>query len=199
MNTATSTAQNPSLATSRSTHFSKITQAFHWLTALVVIAAFALGLGGPEHSVYSAERLLERQWHETLGFTVFALTLLRLVWKLFDKAPAAIPMATWMSKTSKIVQVLLYVLLIAVPVTAVLGAWWGGHSLNFLASINVSPAIAASANLGENISELHTLLGDAIVWLAGLHAAAAIYHYVFLKDGVLQSMAPSWLPLRPSK
>jgi cytochrome b561 len=31
-------------------------------------------------------------------------------------------------------------------------------------------------------------LGDAILWLAGFHAAAAIYHHVVLKDGVLKAM-----------
>ena len=31
----------------------------------------------------------------------------------------------------------------------------------------------------------------AILWLAGLHAAAAIYHHLVLKDGVLLSMLPS--------
>lgn len=38
---------------------------------------------------------------------------------------------------------------------------------------------------------LHQFLGDAIMWLAGVHAAAAIYHHVVLKDGVLWAMLPS--------
>jgi cytochrome b561 len=35
-------------------------------------------------------------------------------------------------------------------------------------------------------------------WLAGLHALAAIYHHVMLKDGVQESMLPGWnrLPSR---
>jgi cytochrome b561 len=35
---------------------------------------------------------------------------------------------------------------------------------------------------------VHGFLGDAVMWIAGLHAAAAIYHHVVLKDGVLASM-----------
>jgi cytochrome b561 len=38
--------------------------------------------------------------------------------------------------------------------------------------------------------EVHQFLGDAIMWLAGLHAAAAIFHHVVLKDGVLAAMWP---------
>ncbi|MGA8785710.1 MAG: cytochrome b, partial [Polaromonas sp.] len=41
--------------------------------------------------------------------------------------------------------------------------------------------------------------GDAIVWLAGFHAAAALFHHFVLKDGVLASMLPRWLPLRQPK
>lgn len=43
--------------------------------------------------------------------------------------------------------------------------------------------------------DMHSLLGDPIIWLAGLHAAAAIFHHVKLKDGVLGSIAP-WLKRR---
>jgi cytochrome b561 len=38
--------------------------------------------------------------------------------------------------------------------------------------------------------DVHKFLGDAIMWLAGLHAAAAMFHHVVLKDGVLSAMLP---------
>jgi cytochrome b561 len=34
------------------------------------------------------------------------------------------------------------------------------------------------------------------MWLAGLHALAALFHHVVLRDGVLVSMLPRWVPLR---
>ena len=84
----------------------------------------------------------------------------------------------------------LYLLLFAVPLTAIAGAWLEGHPLTLLAGLQVAPQIAESHDLGVTISELHTWLGDAILWLAGLHAVAALYHHFFLKDGVLKSMLP---------
>jgi cytochrome b561 len=47
-------------------------------------------------------------------------------------------------------------------------------------------ALAKLADWGD----VHEFLGDAIMWFAGLHAAAAIYHHLVLKDGVLSSMLP---------
>ena len=38
--------------------------------------------------------------------------------------------------------------------------------------------------------ELHGWLGDAILWLAGLHALAALFHHFVLRDGVMRSMLP---------
>jgi cytochrome b561 len=56
-----------------------------------------------------------------------------------------------------------------------------------------------SHDAGARIATIHTWLGDAILWLAGFHALAALYHHFVLKDGVLVSMLPSRVPLRQPK
>jgi cytochrome b561 len=95
-----------------------------------------------------------------------------------------------MGIAAKAVQASLYVLLIALPVTAIAGAWLEGHPLTLLAGAQVAPLVAKSHDLGASIARLHTWLGDAIMWLAGLHALAALYHHFTLRDGVLVSMLP---------
>jgi cytochrome b561 len=95
-----------------------------------------------------------------------------------------------MGFASKLVQGLLYVLLLALPMTAVTGAWLEAHPLTLLAGVRIPPPIAESHDLGRAIATLHGWLGDAIMWLAGLHAAAALYHHFIRKDGVLRSMLP---------
>jgi cytochrome b561 len=47
-------------------------------------------------------------------------------------------------------------------------------------------------NLISNHIRRHTVLGNVIIWLAGLHAAAALFHHYVLRDGVLTSMLPDW-------
>jgi cytochrome b561 len=37
---------------------------------------------------------------------------------------------------------------------------------------------------------VHQLLGTTIIWLAGLHAAAAIFHQIVLRDRTLRRMLP---------
>ena len=178
------------------TLYSPITQSIHWLTAVLVLVAFIYGLGGSEQRVYMPARDFDRQLHETLGLCVFALLVIRLVWRLLDKRPKPVPVARWIAIASKAVQVCLYLLLIAVPLTAITGAWLEGHPLTLLAGLQIAPLLSASHDLGLQISEIHTWLADAILWLAGFHALAALFHHFVLRDGVLLSMLPRWIGAR---
>jgi cytochrome b561 len=172
------------------THYSAPTQVLHWLTAVLVLVAFIYGPGGSEERVYAAARDFERQLHETLGLCVLGLVVLRLLWRALDRRPQPPPAARWMRLTAGVVQAALYVLLFAVPLTAITGAWLEGHALTLLGGAMVPPPLARSHELGATLAEVHTWLGDAILWLAGAHAAAALFHHYVLKDEVLRSMLP---------
>lgn len=178
------------------THYDPLSRAFHWITAVVVTIAFILG---PEHfgrlmhqGVDPASRS-DIVWHESLGMLVLGLTLLRLLWVALRPAAPQIPMAKWMELTAKLVHLLLWALMLALPATAILALGSEGHPLTLLGGVRVdqmpmvaNSAIAKLADWGE----VHQFLGDAIMAIAGLHAAAAIYHHVALKDGVLSTMLP---------
>ena len=173
-------------------------QLLHWTTAVLVLAAFVYGPGGSEARVYAASRDFDRHLHETLGTAVFVLTLVRVVWRFFARRPDPAPVSRWMGLAAATVQALLYLLLFAVPLTAILGAWLEGHTLAYLGGFEIAAPVASAHELGSLIAEIHTWLGDVILWVAGLHAVAALYHHVILKDGVLASMLPTWLLAAPN-
>ena len=174
------------------TRYGAITQSIHWLTALLVLVAFVYGPGGSEQHVYLPARDFDRQLHETLGLCVFGLVLLRVLWRMADTRPAPVPVARWMGIAAKAVQGLLYLLLFAVPLTAIAGAWLEGHPLTLLGGLQIAPRLAESHALGDKIAEVHTWLGDLILWLAVFHALAALFHHFVKRDGVLVSMLPRW-------
>jgi cytochrome b561 len=132
-------------------------------------------------------------WHETLGIAVFALTLLRLLWVLFRPAAPQFETGGWMQLASKLMHLALWALLLVLPASALLALGSEGHPLTLLGGVRVDqmPLIANSpiAKLAD-WGDVHGLLGDALIWLAGLHAVAALYHHAWLKDGVLLSMLP---------
>ena len=100
-------------------------------------------------------------------------------------------MPAWMALASRLVHWTLYALLAAVPLTAIVGAWLEGHPVTVIGLGEVGPLFSRSHSLGESISGIHPLLGDVIIWVAGVHAAAALFHHFILRDGVLLSMLPS--------
>ncbi len=167
--------------------------AFHWATAILVLCAFIMGPGGSEQHVYSPARDFDRQIHEALGLTVFAMTLLRLTWRLLVSPPVLQSSPRWLVRLSRTVQAALYALLFITPATAVLGAWLEGHPLTLWLLGNVPPLIPEFHALGRSIAEVHTILGDTVMWVAGFHAAAGLFHHFVLKDAVLLSMVPAGL------
>ena len=181
------------------TRYGPVTQALHWATAILVVVAYIYGPGGSEQRVYSIARNFDRQLHETLGVCVFLLVVMRVLWRMVDIQPDPPPVPRWMDIAAKVTQWALYLLLFALPATAIAGAWLEGHPLTLLAGMEIPPVVGLSHDVGATIATIHTWLGDAILWLAGFHSLAAIYHHVILKDGVLTSMLPRWFPLRESK
>ncbi len=178
------------------THYDPLSRAFHWLTALAVIAAFLLG---PEHFGREMRNGLEPAtrwdivWHESLGIAVALLTLLRLLWTAVRPKAPQFDMPGWMHGLSKLTQLVLWALLFITPMSAMFALGTEGHPLTLLGGIRVTDlpinAQSAVANMAD-WGDVHKFLGDAILWISGLHAVAAIWHHFVRKDGVLLSMLP---------
>lgn len=184
------------MRTPASTHYDALSRAFHWITAIVVTIAFILGPGGfgrlMRNGVDPATRA-DIVWHETLGITVLVLTLLRLLWLAVRPMPPSFNMGPLMHLAARAAHALLWTLLLVTPLTALLALASGGHPLTLLGGLRLDrvPLIAQSplaqwAKWGN----VHKFLGDALMWIAGLHGAAGIFHHAVLKDGVLRAMLP---------
>lgn len=177
-------------------HYDSLSRAFHWATAILVTITFVLGpegFGRLMHQGIDPATRSDIVWHETLGVAIFSLTLLRLLWVAFRKPAPRFETTGWMHVAANVTHWALWALLLLAPVTALMALGSEAHPLTLLggARIDQLPMIANSslAKLAD-WGDVHGFFGDAIVWLAGLHAVAAIYHHMVLKDGVLVSMLP---------
>ena len=176
--------------------YDRISITFHWLTALAVAIAFTLGPGDfgqlVKQGVDPGSRL-DIVWHESLGMLVFVLTFLRLLWITTRPRPPQSNMAQWMRLASRATHIALWALLLMLPTTAVLSLMTEGTPLTLLGGIRINGSTLLANSVLNGVvdwGEVHKLLGTAIIWLAGLHAGAALFHHFKLKDGVLRSMLP---------
>jgi cytochrome b561 len=187
-----------STAMSTRLRYGLVAQAFHWSTVVVVATAYLVGPGSSEQHVYSLASDFTRRMHETIGISIFAIVLARILWRMIDTAPEAAPMEPWMKYSAKLGHLALYALLIALPLTAVVGAWLEGHPLTLLGAGNFGPILPQAHVVGQAVSYVHTILGNVIIWAAGFHAVAALFHHFILRDNVLTSMLPDWRPAAAS-
>jgi cytochrome b561 len=162
----------------------------HWLSFLVVAATGTIGLymdGLP----LGVAKLQVFALHKSLGLSVLALTVLRLLWRLASRAPPALPGApAWQDRIARLTHAGLYALLLLVP----LSGWWynstSGFALQYFKLFNV-PALAAT-NLANKhqAKDVHELLFYLLCGLVALHAAAALGHHYLWRDRTLVRMLP---------
>jgi cytochrome b561 len=170
--------------------YSATAQLLHWTTMLLVVGAYIASVGGSETRIYSSVNDLSRGLHELFGLTVFALTLVRVCWRAMHPPPKGPDMPAWMELGARLGHWTIYALLVLVPLTAILGAWLEGHPLTVLAVGNIQPWVPQSRQLGLLLANLHGWLGTSLIWLAGFHGTAALYHHFWRRDTVLLSMLP---------
>lgn len=179
-----------------SDQYDNVSKFFHWITAITVVTAFILGpedfgellRDGIDPSTRNAI-----VWHESLGIFVFTLTIVRLFWLALRPATPRLEMSTSMKVLSRLMHFALWGLLLALPITALLTLGTESHPLTLLGGFRIDELpFSTNAYLSEltDWGDLHKLFGNLIMWLAGIHALAALYHHFRLRDKVLQSMLP---------
>lgn len=158
----------------------------HWLTAVSVILAY-LTSGDPTRAHSSLDALIG-QLHVATGMLVFALVCVRVLLRLSLPMPPQTPSHPLLNKSASAAHLLLYLLLFLTP----LAGWskLSAKTTEFSALGWHLPLLPSPTSLLAALGNAHELIGNAFITLVGLHALAAIFHHVYLKDGVLQKMLP---------
>ncbi|SRR6266581_1572113 len=164
----------------------------HWFAAVLIFAAFPLGLYMSGLTL-SPTMLKLFSYHKWLGVTVFVLTVARLVWRAGHAAPAlpeAIP--AWQRRASAGVHHLLYLLLFAVPLTGWLMSSAKGFQTVYLGVLPIPDVLPKDKALGEQLAAVHEVLSWAMMLLLVPHIGAALKHHFVTRNDVLIRMVP-WL------
>lgn len=172
------------------THYSRTAISLHWLVAIAIAATFGLGVYMHELP-FSPERLRLYAWHKWAGVTIFLLVLLRLFWRLSHRPPAPVAgMPRWQRRASGGVHGLLYVLMLAVPLSGWLMSSAKGVQTVWFGVLPLPDLLGRDKELGEALETVHKTLNFSMAGLVLLHAVAALKHHLVDRDEVLARMLP---------
>jgi cytochrome b561 len=181
--------------------YSTVAIAFHWLIAGAIV--LQLTLGWHMGDVAGLGRSILLQIHKSVGISILALTLARMLWRMVNPPP---PHASDLHKLEKLashwVHMGFYTALVLLPLTG-----WAMVSLERAGGMRVFGVLTwpglpfvsrlpgpMQERLADVAGQAHAVLVWVMLALLGLHIAGAMKHHLVSKDATLSRMAPGVKP-----
>jgi len=154
--------------------------ALHWLLAILILAARAVGFFGlAAMSNADPAKIAVLRWHMAGGMLILALMLVRFVVRLLTAKPAPA------NRLASIVHYGFYLLVVLMVGT--------GFATGLLAGLPEIVFAQSGAPLPESFAayptfQAHFWLATLLAALVVLHVVAALYHQLVRRDGLLRRM-----------
>lgn len=166
---------------------------FHWLMFLVIVGAYVAVDLQESFEKGSVEGDWWMALHKSFGLTVFILVWLRLGWRIGQKTVPENFTGYGMAKLASIGHALLYLLMIAVPLSALMMSQFAGRPVSWFGIFEVPVWLAENEGLAEWLHGLHSeFLAPFLFVLIILHILGGLWHHFIDRDDVLKRMLPFW-------
>jgi cytochrome b561 len=183
-------ASAPAMRGMETDRYTRTAVALHWIIAGLIVANLALGFFHDDFDKPIRANVMTL--HKSFGFTILALSLARLGWRLTHRPPRAdAVLKRWEATLAGLTQWVFYGLMIALPITGWVLSSGGGRATNFYWLLRI-PALAVTKATGKQAGEFHEYLGWTMLVLLLLHIAGALSHQLQGHRQVLGRMAP-WM------
>lgn len=167
-------------------HFSLL---LHWLVALVLYGMFALGLWMVSLGYYDTWYHKAPELHKSIGMVLFAVMILRVIWRFISPPPAPLASYTPLVRYSAVaVHLLLYLLLFAIFISGYLISTAEGKPIDLFGVLPIPALLSADATQTDLAGDIHLWLAWTVVILSLLHGLAALKHHFIDRDITLRRM-----------
>lgn len=171
--------------------YGAVPQALHWAVAVLVVVAWSTQTFDdvlPRGPARAAALFV----HISAGLAVITLVVARLAWRVGDPPPAPekTTLGEWAERAGQITHYLLYALLVAIPIAGIVLQFARGDTLPIFGLVHIASPWPADRAFSRSVKDVHAFLANAIMILAGLHAAAALAHHWIFRDRTLLRMLP---------
>ena len=171
--------------------YDRILVLLHWLLALALIGQLVLGLWMVD--LPKEPPGYRGGWfnvHKSIGLVIAVFIVLRLGWRISHPVPAAVAASgTWQNTVSKLNHALMYVCMLAMPLTGFIGSNFSQYPIKFFGT-PLPRLFEPQPDMKALFAEVHELFATVFMALIALHLAAVVWHVLVKRDGLLHRM--SW-------
>lgn len=161
----------------------------HWLTAVMVVGLFGVGLWMRSLGYYDSLYQVLPHWHKSVGFLLAGLVVIRLLTRWVTTLPG--PLAShrpWERRLAHLMHWILYGLLFGLFISGYLIATADGRPAPFFGWFEIPALFAPFDNQEDLAGQIHEYCAWSLIVLAVLHALAAIKHHWLDRDETLKRM-----------
>ena len=160
----------------------------HWLIAVLVVGQFVFGWWMQEIPKQPVgPRVDAFNLHKSVGMTILALMVVRILWRIGHRPPPLPSMPSWQARAAHLTHIALYALLVIHPLAGYLGSEFSGFPVKYFGMMLPSWA-GKNVALKEFLSSVHLATSWMIAALVGLHVCGALKHALVDRDGLLARM-----------
>ncbi|WP_342235265.1 cytochrome b [Inquilinus sp. OTU3971] len=170
----------------------RVSIALHWTIAgLILLVQIPAGLTMNRVEPGLLQNILY-DTHKMTGLTVFALAVVRLLWRWANPVPELpADMPPWQAAAARVTHGLLYLLILAMPVSGFIYTATGGFPVPLFYLVNLADFVPVSKPVAAVAKAVHLNLIWVLLAVVLLHIAGALYHHLVRRDGVLRRMLSS--------
>ncbi len=170
--------------------YDSVAKTLHWLILLLLIGQYTIAWTMPHIGRDTPNEGLV-SLHFSIGVTILAIVILRLLWRWTHSAPTLRGVVPgWQVALAYLSHVLLYLVLLILPILGWVDACFRGYAVKFFGLFTIPQLIAASPAFAGRTGDIHAFVGTILLVLVGLHVLAALYHLIVRRDGVFSRMLP---------
>ena len=176
--------------------YGRTARAIHWLVAALAVMVVALGWATQAAARNTPARTNLLLLHGSIGLTVLALMIVRILWRWRHPAPV-LPssLSRLEAALAHLTHLGLYLLFIGMPLAGYVNAAAQGQAVGLFGMVSVPPLLPVDERLAQAAIAAH-LVGQYLVYLlVAAHVAAAFFHGIVRRDGVLERMLPRQRPV----
>ena len=162
----------------------------HWATAILVVTNYVLAQVWSFLPRDTPTRLGMIFLRVSLGVLLALVIIARILWRVGPGRRVPPATSGLVEFAVQLVHYVLYGLLIAVVGVGFCLRWAKGEPLSFFGLFAIPSPYPFVKEQADTIGEIHYWVATTIIILAGLHAAAALFHHFVLNDDVLWRMLP---------